>query len=346
MIPLSSSLYRKKVILLISSFLLGLGLIYTVLKMFFPGIVGQNIIEQDTVTESGQKVIVNKVDLQIDTDGAKTPVSELANGCPFKDCIPAIDNPEFESVKKANKWLNPNDRVFILTHGDITKIYPQRIMNWHEIVNDWYAEDAIAVTFCPLCGTATAFERIVDNVITEFGVSGKLHNSDLIMYDRYEGSLWQQATGEAITGPAARRDEYLDPLFLVTLNWDQAMEESPEALVLSRNTGTQRDYNRYPYGQYETNDSLLFETEFNESMHPKEWVYGITVNEVPKAYRETDLQSITVLKDIVGETSIVVQNDDGIISFTDISTGDEIVPLRAFWFAWSAFNPGTGVYGE
>ena len=89
---------------------------------------------------------------------------------------------------------------FGVNYNGEQRAYPQRIMNWHEIVNDIYGETPIAITFCPLCGTAEAFVRVVNSETVEFGVSGKLYNSDLVMYDRTEGSLWQQITGEGNSG--------------------------------------------------------------------------------------------------------------------------------------------------
>ncbi|MBT4123844.1 MAG: DUF3179 domain-containing protein [Candidatus Pacebacteria bacterium] len=289
--------------------------------------------------------VVNKVKLRIESEGAKINLSEILDGCPSQDCIKSIDNPQYETLDKADDWLQDNDLVFILTHKEQTKIFPQRIMNWHEIVNDWFGDDAIAVTFCPLCGTATAFERKVDGVITEFGVSGKLHNSDLIMYDRYEGSLWQQVTGEAITGPAARRDEELEPLFLISLPWKEAKEEFINAEVLSRKTGHVRNYDAYPYGSYESNSEVGFGApNDDERLHPKDWIYGIEVDGVKKAYPEDKLKEISIIEDLVGENKITIENNKGIISFRNTSKDEKIIPLRSFWFAWAAFNPDTEVY--
>ncbi len=300
-------------------------------------------------TDHGE--VVRSVDLQTDPYGAKVPPTDLMQGCYGKDCIPSIDDPTFVSVQAADEWLQGDESVFVLTQEGTTKIYPQRIMNRHEIVNDWYPNEesaeptAIAVTFCPLCGTATAFERHVEGMLTEFGVSGKLYNSDLVMYDRYQGNLWQQATGEAIVGPAARRDEVLEPLFLVTLLWSQARKESPEAQVLSEETGFNIDYSYYPYGNYEENDRLLFPVATEDDrLSRKAWVYGIEVNGVTKAYPEHALLKRESFEDTVGGVSVRVKNDDGVISFSNLETSEEIVPLRSFWFAWVAFHPETELY--
>lgn len=313
-----------------------------------------NLGKELEMRRNSNEEVINRVNLKIEKDGAKIDLKDLLQGCPIKDCIPSIDDPVFESMAQAGSWLEDDDRVFILTFDGQTKIYPQRIMNWHEIVNDWYPNEsasaanrtAIAVTFCPLCGTATAFERRANGVITEFGVSGKLHNSDLVMYDRYEGSLWQQVSGEAISGPAARRDEVVEPLFLITLDWSQAKEKFVDALVLSRDTGHNRDYGRYPYGTYEEDGDIYFRVGNEDNrLHPKAWVYGIIVNGQAMAYPEEKLlESSGTIKDIVGNVAIEVTNDDGVISFRNVQTDEEIVPLRGFWFAWAAFNPETELY--
>lgn len=298
----------------------------------------------------GDLSVITDKNLALEEDGAKVALDELLQGCSLPDCISSIDNPNFENVSQADGWLEDSDRVFILTFNDQTKIYPQRIMNWHEIVNDWYESDrnnpiAVAVTFCPLCGTATAFERKVDGTVTEFGVSGKLHNSDLVMYDRLEGSLWQQITGEAIVGPAARRDELLDPLPIFALNWKQAKVKFPEALVLSRETGHSRNYDRYPYGTYEEDDQIYFSVNnSDERLHPKAWVHGIVVDGQAKAYDEEVLLGQKSLNDTINDTPILIENDQGQISFINQITSEDIVPLRSFWFAWATFHPETQLY--
>ncbi len=304
-------------------------------------------IGQSGNLESGE--VVNDVKLALEKEGAKLDLSELLDGCPRRDCIPSIDEPVFESIVGADEWLVESDRVFILRLDNEVRGYPQRIMNWHEIVNDWFLvgeeKRPIAVTFCPLCGTATAFERKVNGVVTEFGVSGKLHNSDLVMYDRFEGSLWQQVTGEAIVGPAARRDEELEPLFLVTLAWSEVKDRYDEIMVLSRDTGFSRDYDLYPYGSYEQDSRVLFPVgDGDERLHPKTWVYGLVINDEAKAYLEEEILSGNGFVDLVGGVSVRAVNEDGVVSFERVDNGEEIAPLRSFWFAWVAFNPGTGLY--
>lgn len=289
--------------------------------------------------------IVREVKLQDNFSGAKVPKNEIEQGCFGQDCIPSIDHPKFESVNEAT-WLRDTDVVFAIDYKGIQKAYPQRILNWHEIVNDMIGSDPIAITFCPLCGSAVTFERKVNGIITELGVSGKLHNSDLVMYDRYEGNLWQQITGEGIVGPAARRNEVLQQVPIVTTTWGQWKREHPETQVLSRNTGFTRNYDAYPYGTYEQDDELYFGVKnLNKKLQIKTVVYGVEIGDKAKAYPETAFTSKPVITDAVGDTSIRLEKtSDGTITVTNLKTNEVIVPIRLFWFAWASFHPQTELY--
>ncbi len=286
-----------------------------------------------------------KVSLQNDFTGAKVKPEDLLQGCARKDCIPSIDNPKFESVQEAG-WLKDEDIVFAIDYKGIIRVYPQRILNWHEIVNDEIAGDPIAVTFCPLCGSALAFERKVSGVITEFGVSGKLHNSDLVMYDRYEGNLWQQVTGEGIVGPAARRNETLKQVPIITTTWKKWKKEHPNTQVLSRDTGHSRNYDQYPYGTYEQDDQLLFGVKgLDKSLQIKTVVYGIELDGNSKAYPESVFDKNKLIEDTIGNTKVRLERTDaGQIKVNNLQTQEEIIPIRLFWFAWAAFHPDTEVY--
>jgi len=305
-------------------------------------------LKQDNSMTKGKKgdTIVRDVSLQNDFDGAKVKEEDLLQGCFGKDCIPSIENPHFETADQADTWLEPDDRIFAVNYEGVTRAYAQRIMNWHEIVNDEINGTPVAITFCPLCGSAVAFERTVDSVITEFGVSGKLHNSDLVMYDRYEGNFWQQITGEAIVGPAARRDEKLKQVPIITTTWGEWKTKHPTTQVLSRDTGFSRDYDRYPYGTYEQDDQLLFGVEgLDQSLQIKTVVYGIVIDGKSKAYPEEIFNRSSIIEDSVGNTQIKLEKGDGgEIVVTNVETDEKIIPIRLFWFAWAAFHPDTELY--
>jgi thiol-disulfide isomerase/thioredoxin len=166
---------------------------------------------------------------------ADLDLSLLDLGCPARDCIPSIDHPEFETPTEASHWLKPTDLVVSVTHNGVTKAYPVKVLNWHEIVNDDCNGEPVAVTFCPLCNSALVFRRpIVDGKILEFGVSGRLYKSDLVMYDRQTASFWSQIEGRAIIGPlAGTRLEYI-PMEMMT--WQRWQERHSIAWVLARPT--------------------------------------------------------------------------------------------------------------
>lgn len=305
----------------------------------------QSITSKENIKKG--TTVVRKVKLQDDFSGAKVKQSDLLQGCfGGQDCIPSIDNPKFESAKQSS-WLRDDDVIFGVDYKGVARAYPQRILNWHEIVNDVVAGDPIAVTFCPLCGSALAFERKVDGIITEFGVSGKLHNSDLVMYDRYEGNLWQQITGEGIVGPAARRNEVLKQIPIATTTWGKWRKEHPNTQVLSRETGFPRNYDIYPYGAYEENDELYFGVKnLNKKLQIKTVVYGIEVNGASKAYPEDKLGT-EYMEDTVGGVAIrFYRTDSGEVVFFRKDTNEEIIPVRLFWFAWASFHPGTELYSQ
>jgi hypothetical protein len=252
--------------------------------------------------------------------------TQLVQGCPFKDCIPSIDQPQFESVKEASSWLKDEDILFVLETKNEVRAYPQRILNWHEIVNDEVDEEALAITFCPLCGSSLAFEREIDGQILEFGVSGKLHNNDLVMYDRNTLSLWQQITGEAIVGPMFGKK--LKQVSLSGMRWEQFNQDFEDALVLSRDTGFSRNYDTSPYGDYEQERSLLL----------------IEVDGNFKAYPEEKIKEEGLIEDTVEEVAVSIAYNDGDIVFKDSKSDQEIVATRLFWFAWKAFRPDTKLY--
>jgi thiol-disulfide isomerase/thioredoxin len=156
-------------------------------------------------------------------------------GCPARDCIPSIDQPEFETPTEAQGWLKPTDLVVSVTYNGATKAYPVKILNWHEIVNDDFNGEPLAITFCPLCNSALVFRRpVVDGKTLEFGVSGRLYKSDLVMYDRQTASFWSQIEGRAIIGPlAGQRLEYV-PTEMMT--WQKWQERYSIAWVLARPT--------------------------------------------------------------------------------------------------------------
>jgi hypothetical protein len=191
------------------------------------------------------------------TDFSKHTVSldEIVSGGPPKDGIPPIDRPTFVSVAQADRWLEGREPVVVVEIEDQVRIYPIQILMWHEIVNDRVGQTPVAITFCPLCNTALAFDRRLDDTVLDFGTTGRLRHSDLVMYDRQTESWWQQASGEGIVGAYAGRTLTFIPAPLV--NWSLAKDAHPDARVLSRDTGHSRAYGKNPYRGYDSQRSPI-----------------------------------------------------------------------------------------
>lgn len=193
-------------------------------------------------------------EFQTDFSRATVAFSDVLSGGPPKDGIPSIDSPQFVSIREAGRWIGENEAVLVLNvQGDSLReqrIYPLQILTWHEIVNDTVAEVPVAVTYCPLCNTGVAFDRRMSGAILEFGTTGRLRFSNLIMYDRTTESWWQQASGRGIAGFFA--GARLSPVPIQMLSFSDAAERYPDATVLSRETGYSRSYGRNPYVGYDT----------------------------------------------------------------------------------------------
>lgn len=182
------------------------------------------------------------------------PIDDLVAGGPPPDGIPPIDQPQFDKVQDVT-WLSDADPVLSLTVAEETRAYPIAIMTWHEIVNDEVGGSPVAVTYCPLCNSGVAFHRIVDGERLDFGTSGMLYADNLVMYDRQTQSLWPQLTGLASVG--AMTGTQLEAIPMGAVGWAQFRDAHPDALVLSRQTGHDRDYGSNPYVGYDEPDGSL-----------------------------------------------------------------------------------------
>jgi hypothetical protein len=177
------------------------------------------------------------------------PLDEILSGGPPKDGIPAIDRPRFVAVAEADEWLSPREPVVLVVEGAEAKAYPLQILMWHEFVNDVIGGGPVAVSFCPLCNTALAFDRRLDGTLLDFGTTGRLRHSDLVMYDRQTETWWHQAPGEAIVGELAGRK--LEFVSAPLVSWQTFKGAHPKGLVLSRRTGFDRPYGENPYVRYD-----------------------------------------------------------------------------------------------
>lgn len=210
---------------------------------------------------------------------ASVEMNEILSGGPPRDGIPSIDKPQFVSTDSAGEWLADNEPVIALTVDGVSRAYPLQILMYHEIVNDELAGQPVAVTFCPLCNASIVFARAVDDGkekrLLDFGTTGRLRNSDLVMYDRQTESWWQQFTGRGIIGDYT--DTVLPRLPSQITSFSDFKTAFPDADVLSVNTGFTRPYGNNPYRGYDAIDSnpFLYNGEIDPRLPPMERVLSI-----------------------------------------------------------------------
>ncbi len=272
------------------------------------------------------------------------PMKLIKSGGPPRDGIPAIDAPRFVDASDSDH-LTDSDRVLGIQVNGIARAYPIRILNYHEIVNDRFGELPVAVTFCPLCGTGIAFNAAVAGQARSFGVSGLLYNSDVLMYDRQSESLWSQILGQAISGPA--KGQLLTTLPVRHTTWADWLRRHPDTQVLAEPRWSGRNYNVDPYLGYADSSRVWFPVAKRDKRYPsKAVVVGVVLDGATRAWPFIELpqdqqaitdeiagQVVTVEYDLVARAARVIDSD-----------GNEIPSFTAFWFAWVAFHPDTGIY--
>ncbi|MCY3779003.1 MAG: DUF3179 domain-containing protein [Chloroflexi bacterium] len=247
---------------------------------------------------------------------------EILVGNPVKNGIPSVTSPAMESVEAAAGWLSDRSPVIAVEVGEEARAYPLAILMWHEIANDVIADVPVAVTFCPLCNSSVTFDRRLNDDILEFGVSGLLRNSDLIMYDFETESWWQQLTGEGLVGDYA--GALLDILPSQVVSFSSFSRRRPDGLVMSRDTGYNRQYGINPYTNYDQGSGtpFLFRGEVDSRLSPPvAHVLAATINGLPVAYPFEILRDEAVVNDVVGETPVAVFFQGGVAS----ALGDYVI---------------------
>jgi len=295
------------------------------------------------MTTSLQAKTMNGFDLS----GGLLPMDEIFQGGPPRDGIPAIDNPQFVTAAQMQELgeLEPSDLVLGVSVNGIHKAYPIRILNWHEIVNDNFAEQPVVITFCPLCGSGMAFEAQLDGIDLDFGVSGLLYNSDVLLFDRQTQSLWSQIEKQSVTGNYQSRQ--LVDLAVQNTTWQRWREQYPDTQVLSFDTGYRRSYRRDPYAGYENSANTFFPVKFRAmGLHPKEKVLGLEHQGLAKAWPLVELAKAKLpLLDNIGDMQVMVHYDESSHTghITDLQ-GQLLPAVSLFWFAWAAFHDDTLLY--
>ena len=291
----------------------------------------------------------NSVDLheQYDTSDALIPLEEMHTLLP-RDAIPALTDPSTESVEQTSGWLRPDDRVVLATAGDDAYVAPLRVLDFHEIVNITLSGDPIAITYCPLCDSASVISRVVkdgegDAQVLEFGVSGALYNSNVLMYDRTHRGLWSQLAMKAITGPMAGTRLETRPVRVVPFS--AVSKRHPHARVLSRETGHQRDYSGDAYAGFFARDGLLVDVRrFDDDLPPKTLGLGVLAGGeaffVPiHQLSEGDTLAFDTPLGVVEVRRAGGSGGTGVGGVEVVSAPEKVIATaQALYYAWSAFH--------
>jgi hypothetical protein len=269
------------------------------------------------------------------------PRDQIFSGGPARDGIPALDNPQRDAADSAT-WSGDALVVGVVRGGE-ARAYPLAILIWHELINDELGGAPILVSYCPLCGTALVFDRRLEGSVMQFGVSGLLYKSDLLMFDRETESLWSQIEARAVTG--ARIGRRLEMIRSRIVSWKRWREAHPNSSIISSNTGHTRDYSRSPYQGYESTNRLLFPVDADRTRHLKMPTLGLRLPDGPsRAYPSEEVtRAGGRVEDRFADQSVLVNYDSTTRRFDyRVPAGIEVV--EGFWFAWMAFHPESEVF--
>ncbi len=293
------------------------------------------------------------------TDFSKSDIafSEILSGGPPKDGIPSIDKPIFDPVAKTKSLIATEPVIQLILNGD-ARAYPLRILTWHEIVNDSVGGVPVAVTYCPLCNASIVFDRRLGGKVLDFGTTGKLRKSDLVMYDRQSESWWQQFTGEAIVGQHTGKELTMLPARVVSFS--DFAKAHPKGKVLKPNNANLRPYGRNPYVNYDSRSAPypLFMGELPKGINPmarvvvlrgadgnKKSVKAITLAKLRQAGR-AKLGDVTLtwkkgVNSALDSARIDQGRDVGTVSATRMKDGkpQQVVHDVTFAFVYHAFHP-------
>lgn len=296
------------------------------------------------------------------TDFSKSSIDfkEILSGGPPRDGIPPIDRPKFTSLKASSELAQHEPVISLEINGD-ARAYPLRVMTWHEIVNDVVGGVPVTITFCPLCNTAIVFERRLNGKVLDFGTTGKLRHSDLVMYDRQSESWWQQFTGEAITGQMNGARLIIVPSRLDS--FARFAAQFPKGQVLTPNDPNLRAYGNNPYSDYDRRRRPygLFRGEMPKGINPMARVVAVETEAGPFAVAlELLRKKTTISKGDVTLSWVAGQNTA--LGHQQISKGRDVGNVTAqrrvngtmqdmvyhltFAFAFHAFHPKIPIHSR
>ncbi len=238
--------------------------------------------------------------------------------------IPSLDNPKFETIESAGRWLNDREPVAVVSiRGDV-RAYPVQIMMSHDIANDVVGGQPIVVTFCILCGSSMAFDRRFDGQVLEFSFAGAVHNANLVIYDHQTETLWGQVVGQGLIGKYA--GERLKFVPAPVMSFKEFKENEPDGRVLSRDTGFDRDYGKGRMTDYDTAPPIarVFRWNVDQRLEAKERVMVIENGDDIVAVPYSALSERKVITTDVGGEEYVVLWGPGTASIYAERTADGI----------------------
>ncbi len=255
----------------------------------------------------------SKGDWQTDTSKKSIDLNDLKLGGPPKDGIRAIQKPKFVSLKDAASWVGGGEPVIVVELEGEARAYPLQVLLWHEMVLDQIGDVPLLVTYCPLCNSSIAFDRRVDGKVYDFGVSGMLRHSDMIMFDRETDSLWQQLTGEAVVGSLTGKR--LDIVTSQVVDFAAFAKNFPDGKVLSKDNGQNLPYGNTPYAGYEQAGRVMFPAVVDRPIgRPLEKVVSFTLEGKSRAYTFERLRQAGVVDGKIKKTRYVVFYDGAALS--------------------------------
>jgi len=280
--------------------------------------------------------------LSTNTSIASISLNDVLSGTPKKDDIPAITQPKFVDILSASEFVDDDMMGIVVTQGSTTRFYSYNILVWHEIVNDEIEDKPVLVTFCPLCGSAIVFDPAVDGDVFSFGVSGKLYESNLLMYDTKTESLWSQSIGEAVVGDMTGKKLSLIASQVIT--FEQFKQTYKDGEVLSTDTGHRRDYSFYPYGGYNESEAVYFPISVKDNRLPaKTIMYVVNAGEKSIAFKINELVEGEEVVVNAGGQDIVAVLSDGEIEVR-VRGEESIIPgYHEMWFSWATRHQEDGI---
>ncbi len=296
--------------------------------------------------ETTERPSALSTEVSSDTDVLKSTVSPeeiVESGVP-QDAIPSLDKPTFIPTDQALKELGASGMGLAVVKGSLARFYPFQILTWHEVVNDTVAGTPMAITYCALCNVGVVYESTLQNSPLSFGVSGKLHNLDSLLYDRTTNSLWSQVTGEAVSGKMSGQKLHQVPALALTLK--EFTAQYPSGEVLSKFTGFVRNYDDLSYGDIAGASNGATIIAQKNLWHPKTKIVGVEVSGKFKAYPEELVEQKTIVDSFAG-VKLQIGIGDGKVVVANITNSQDktyIPSISMYWFMWQLWHADTQIY--